>query len=137
MQSLTKTLYRIAQISKFCKSPFAHHLQLLQKSLLAHGLERSRKKFLFFSQKVLVDLTEYPLMQGCLVCSITHISSKVLFWEKKSRISSTCILCIVSAWMNRKNRTKSQYLSQYKRSCSDLYSYWLKKNSLNKYFVSI
>ena len=110
----------------FVKVLFAHHLQLLQRSLLANGLERSRNKFLFL-QKGLIDLTEYPLMQGCLVFSVALISSKVSFWEKKSRISSTCILCIVSVLMNLKNGTNPQYLSQSKRSCSDLYSYWLKK----------
>ena len=81
----------------------------------------------FFLQKCLIDLIEYPLMQGCLVCSVALISSKVSFSEKKSRISSTYILWIVSVWMNLKNGINSQYLSQSKRSCSDLYSYWLKK----------
>ena len=75
----------------------------------------------------LIDLTEYPLIQECLVCSITLTSSKVFFWEKKSRISSTCILCIVFVWMNQKNGTNSQCLSQSKRSCSDLCSYCWKK----------
>ena len=92
-----------------------------------HMLLRDPGKNYFFSQKGLVDLTEYPLMQGCLVCSIALISLKVFFWDKKSRISFTCILCIVSVWMNKKNGTNSQYLSQSKRSSSNLYSSWLEK----------
>ena len=98
-------------------------------------LRDSGRKSFFFWQKGWIDLTEYPLMQGCLVCSIALISSKVFFWEKKSRISSTCILCVVFVWMNRKNGTNSQYISQSKRSFSDLYSYWLKK--INKCFLWI
>ena len=92
-----------------------------------HMLLRDPGKNYFFSQKGLVDLTEYPLMQGCLVCSIALISSRVFFWEKKSHVSSRCIWCIVSVWMNQKNGTNSQYLSQSKRSCLDLYSYCLRK----------
>ena len=93
----------------------------------SHMVLRDPGRNSFFLQNGLIDLTEYPLMRGCLVCSIALISSKVFFWEKKSCISSTCILSIVSVWMNRKNGTNSQYLSQSKRSCSDLCSYWLKK----------
>ena len=93
----------------------------------SHMVLRDPGRRPFFSQKGLINLAEYPLMHRFLVCSIALISSKVFFWEKKSRISSTCILCIVSVWINQKNGTNSQYLSQSKRSCSDLYSYWLKK----------
>ena len=92
-----------------------------------HMVLRDRRRSSFFLQKDFIDLTQHPLMQGCLVCNIVLVSSKVLFWGNKSPISSTCILCIVFVWVNKKNGPNSQYLSQSKRSCSDLYSYWSKK----------
>ena len=118
----------------FKKVNFVHHLlhiicSCFRNHCLHMVLRDPGRNSFFFWQKRLIDLTEYPLMQGCLVCSIALISSKVFFWEKKSRISSTCILCIVFVWMNRKSETNSQYPSQSKRSCSDLYSYWLKKRA--------
>ena len=82
MQSLTKTVYSITQKSRFCKSSVAHHLQLPQKSLPPYGLEKSWEKFLFLL-KGLIHLPEYPLMPGCLACSIALISSKVFFLGEK------------------------------------------------------
>ena len=133
----TFTARKIQKANNVCKVSQNLYILLLKKvnfvKVLLHiickrwEIPKEIPCFCFFRKKI--DLTEYPLMQGCLVYSISLTSPKVYFWEKKSRISSTCILCIVSVWMNRKNGTNSQYFSQSKRSCSDLYSYWLKKIS--------
>ena len=127
VRKVTQNLY----ILLLKKVNFVHHPLHINwnclRNVCLHMVLKDPRRNSIFLQKGLIDLTEYPLMQGCLVCSIALISSKVFFWEKKSRISSTCILCVVFVWMNRKNGTNSQYLSQSKRSCSDLYSYWLKK----------
>ena len=113
------------------KVNFEHHLLHIIcncfRNHCLHMVLRDLGRNSFFFGKRFDWLDRYPLMQGCLVCGIALISSKLFFWEKKLRISSTCILCIVFVWMNQKNGTNSQCLSQSKRSCSDLYSYWLKK----------
>ena len=45
-----------SQKRKSCRNSF-ESLQLLQKSLLTHGLERSWDKFLFYGQNRFFDLT--------------------------------------------------------------------------------
>ena len=45
-----------SQKRKSCRNSF-ESLQLLQKSLLTHGLERSCDKFLFYGQNRFFDLT--------------------------------------------------------------------------------
>ena len=89
------------------KVNFEHHLlhiicNCFRNHCLHMVLRDPGRNSFFFLQKGLIDLTEYPLIQECLVCSITLTSSKVFFWEKKSRISSTWLLCIVFVWMNQK-----------------------------------
>ena len=80
-----KTVYPITQKSKFCKSSFGHHLQLLQKSLLAHGLERSRKKFLFF----IFHKKVWSTWQNILLCKdvlsvVSHLFLQKYFSGRKS-----------------------------------------------------
>ena len=111
-RSHTKTVHPITQKRKIYNSFSSHHLKLLQKSLLAHGLERSRKKIILFSQKVLIDLTEYPLMQGCLVCSI---ALRKHFSRRKSHtfllLGSYALFLKNCIWISKIDVNKDQNLS--------------------------
>ena len=134
MQSLTKTLYRIAQISKFCKSPFAHHLQLLQKSLLAHGLERSWKKFLFFRKKF------WSTWQNILLCKdalsvVSHIFLQKYFSGRKNHASLllASYALFLHEWIEKMGPTHNIHPKDLAQTSTAIG--W--KNSLNKYFVWI
>ena len=71
-------------------------------------------------------ISSYTRLYSMQYCTYFFIS---YFWEKK-RIYSACMLSVAVVLMNWKNKINSEYLSQSKIPCSDLYSNWLKKNSL-------
>ena len=102
---LTKNRNSVEVLLSICNC-FRNHCSLM----VVKDLGRSS---IFLAKK-------YPLTLCYIAFSIAGIFSGVIFWEKMSRISFTCILFIAAVWMYQKNTVS-------KIPYSDLYSNWLKK----------
>ena len=127
-------MYPITHKSKFCKSSFVP-LQMLQKSLLSHGLERSCEKIHFFCKSVWSTWHDILLRQDVLLV-VLHLFLQKFFYLKEKVTHFFYLHLMHCSCVNESNKWKQLTISF---SIQNLYSYRLKKSrlDLNRYCVWI